>query len=682
MNSFELLQAMTELPNEQILSARDRLGYERTDDAVQKKHRKYTVLMVAAAILALLAGCAVAYLLNVQNLKVGEHHFYIPPAYDDSGNLIPAETRAPVTRISLQGANMEALAEWVAFTESYDRDGAIAGEADRTGSSWATVPDNYHITYGCYSQEMMDKLDELVDKYKLKLLSTYVICNYYESDVLLRSLGLESLLLPGSADIEYGSGYFFPEGSFDLSMTIQSGTGEWQHGTADISYRYSLKAYFDPVTGNLPASDSYTQWNYTTKNGQSVLLVLGEDTARIYADLPDAFISVYVDPCVLTDDEMSFLTASMLEELADLFDFSIQPQKPEMENVDRLKAEAQAHYESLLQERAAQWNAAQLAGYREFAMLALERSISPETMFYALCDINGDDIQELILDRVILSMANGASYQYFSLSDTGVPVPQFQACKDNVFEIYSDDPVISNRYSYYYKADGSCASFLIGLVYNCVKDVWYRTTDEGATLEQITAQEAQEIRDAYPAADFDWLPLKKYGEDVASIHYKDPYARYIASKMERYDNAGDYRYTLLDLNGDGTEELIAQDVEVSTHGEKYLMLSIHSVRDGKLWDIGGKYPSFAYLCEDNILEYTEDFGDNGTANEIHIFYRCTENGIEMIEKVKRDPVGGRWSHSAADAESKIISKEDAASILSAYKRIELEMKPFTEYPLR
>ena len=47
-------------------------------------------------------------------------------------------------------------------------------------------------------------------------LSTYISCEYYEGNVILGSLGLDGLIVPGKfVDVEYGGGYFFQEGTGD-----------------------------------------------------------------------------------------------------------------------------------------------------------------------------------------------------------------------------------------------------------------------------------------------------------------------------------------------------------------------------------------------------------------------------------------------------------------------------------
>ena len=70
--------------------------------------------------------------------------------------------------ISLSGyldtPESKALAEWNAFTESYDADGSII-------ASIGNQPTGFEETYGLYlvyTQEMADKLEEILAKYNLR----------------------------------------------------------------------------------------------------------------------------------------------------------------------------------------------------------------------------------------------------------------------------------------------------------------------------------------------------------------------------------------------------------------------------------------------------------------------------------------------------------------------------------
>ncbi len=104
-----------------------------------------------------------------------------------------------------------------AFCRDYDPDGAIVTANDNNELG---IPNPYYIPYGCYSWDMVDKLDEIVQKYDLKLLSPDVGCQYYESSVLFSSLGIDGVF---HGDVEYLSGYFYPEGNVQYRAAVPAG---------------------------------------------------------------------------------------------------------------------------------------------------------------------------------------------------------------------------------------------------------------------------------------------------------------------------------------------------------------------------------------------------------------------------------------------------------------------------
>ena len=282
------------------LSYIDRKFIEESEmDAMPKQGRRplRRPLLVAAivALMLLLVGCAVVYVLRMQNLTVGEYDPYIPVAYDEYGEIIPVETQRNPMYLSIQGVHMDALAEWLEFTENYDRDGTIMLEADKSGSEW-DLPDSYHLTYGCYSQEMIDKLEEIAAKYDLKLLSAYITCQRYDMDVMFQSLGFDGVMLDHSSiDVEYAGGDFYLQGSFWLELFLSMDGEHWKCDVAIVSVRYSNKNYFDPNISLVWDIDNYTQWDYTRNDGKQVLLALSKGAARIYADLGDAMMTVSLD---------------------------------------------------------------------------------------------------------------------------------------------------------------------------------------------------------------------------------------------------------------------------------------------------------------------------------------------------------------------------------------------------
>lgn len=681
MKPIDLLKSLGNVKDSYVISAEEfRQGKSQAQVKTISAKRVWLIAAIVALML-LLVGCTVVYLLRMQDLKVGEYSFYVPTEYDEDGNVIPHETHEPIIQLSLQGSNMEALKEWKAFTNTYDPELKIANEADRTGSAWE-LPDNYHLTYDCYSQEMVDKLNEIVEKYDLKLLSEYVGFNWWESRALLDSLSIDSLFYDDSG-VEYWDGDLHLEGTFDINILLTLDMGDWTWEQGMVSYRYSLKDYFDPLTGSMLESHDYQQWDYTRKDGKTVLLVLNEGTARIYADLPEAFVSVYLDPVIWENGEKVTMPPKVLEQFAELFDLDVNPVPADMESVEKYKAEALRQYEADRADAQAKHEAQYLKGYESFVEYRLAKNPSPSTLSYILYDVNGDEIEELIINCYeILSMKDGGSYKYCDLQQTGVMFPRFRPCEGNIFEVWTED--FGMYQHYFYQGNADSASFITGVTYDANEKCWYQNLTDGmdGQKKKITESEAHEIMDSYPHVDIDWLPLKRYGEPVLSITYKDPYARYIAQRIERYDDADTFEYTLMDLTGDGEPELITRESSYMGDGRKFYDLRVHTIRDGELWDFGIDLNHFAYVCEGGVLEESADDPERGQQESYWHYYRCTENGLESIEKVVRDPITMYWGHVVTGQEGKTVTEETAMAVRNSYKRIRLDMKPFEDYPLQ
>ena len=676
MKAMDLLVGFGSVKDSYVISAEEFRQGKKEAQIKRLSTRKMWLIAAVIALMLLLVGCAVIYVLRMQDMKVGEYSFYVPTEYDENGNVIPVETQEPITLLSLQGTNMEALAEWLAFTNSYDQDGTFLIEADGTGSEWE-LPDNYQLTYGCYSQEMVDKLDEIVNKYHLKLLSSYIPLNYYESSVLLNSLGLKGLVKTDpDVQVEYGDGDFHIEGTFTLNMEISLDMGDWSWEQGSASYRYSMKDYFDPLTGSMLESHDYTQWDYTRKDGKKVLLVLNEGTARIYADLPKAFISIYLDPVICVDGNEVSMTQDALQQLAELFDLSIEPQPTTMEQVEKYKAEAQAQYEADRAASRAEHEAMYAVGYKEFVEYRLGTVPNPENVSYVLYDVNGDGVEELIINSLdILSMKDGQSYKYFDLTNTGVFIGRFQPCEGNVFEVYCED--LGMYQHYFYQANAESASFITGVSHDASNGAWYLHSKDGAYTEnrkQITEEEAQRILDSYTRIEFRWLPLKRFGEPPVSMDYSDPYAQYIAEALVRYDNAKNYTYALMDLNRDSIEELITFQ---PGSGQDTASLRIFTIQNGELTQYAS---DVSYICAGGILEECEE--GQSDQGEYYAFYRCGATGPEFIEKIVRDPYTLYWGRVQAGQEGRTVREEEAMEVIASYQHLNLDMKLFTEYPMR
>lgn len=577
--------------------------------------------LVAAVIglMLLLVGCTVAYVLRLQDLKVAEYRPTTPTVYDENGDVISLPTLPQRTQITLQGANQEALAEWNIFCRDYDPDGAIVTANDNNELG---IPNPYYIPYGCYSWEMVNKLDEIVQKYDLKLLSPDVGCQSYESSVLFSSLGIDGVF---HGDVEYLSGYFYPEGTFNIALLFRPDTDQWPYEDNLAEYYYSVKEYFDPVYYEVADLENCTQWNYTRSDGRTVLLVMNDEWARIIADLQDALVTVSFASSKWDGGTKVQMTQSALEQISEQFDFSIQPHPADMTKVDTLMEAARAAYEA---ERAAAaenlYTQLYTKGYERYIQQILDTAdstYSRDGLFYSLYDLNGDGVMELLPGGKgssvveILSMRDGESYQYADfrkfifLSDL-----YFTVCENHVLELEKTKDNIA-EIRYYFRAEADGLTYLEGL--EKVENSWYSLpvspVEDPKTEVQtaITEQQAQAIIASYVPLETqpERQQMKRYGEPVKPIpSWTDPYAMYIAEALEWYEDSGKFAYALIDLNGDGIQELIARNVWTIPTGctEPEYALSVHTIVDGKRVLVSEA--SVTDVCEGGILMYSQKDG--------------------------------------------------------------------------
>ena len=645
--------------------------------------------LVAAVIglMLLLVGCTVAYVLRLQDLKVAEYRPTTPTVYDENGDVISLPTLAPRTQITLQGANQEALAEWNSFCRDYDPDGAIVTANDNNELG---IPNPYYIPYGCYSWEMVNKLDEIVQKYDLKLLSPDVGCQSYESSVLFSSLGIDGVF---HGDVEYLSGYFYPEGTFNIALLFRPDTDQWPYEDNLAEYYYSVKEYFDPVYYEVADLENCTQWNYTRSDGRTVLLVMNDEWARIIADLQDALVTVSFASSKWDGGTKVQMTQSALEQISEQFDFSIQPHPADMTKVDTLMEAARAAYEA---ERAAAaenlYTQLYTKGYERYIQQILDTAdstYSRDGLFYSLYDLNGDGVMELLPGGKgssvveILSMRDGESYQYADfrkfifLSDL-----YFTVCENHVLELEKTKDNIA-EIRYYFRAEADGLTYLEGL--EKVENSWYSLpvspVEDPKTEVQtaITEQQAQAIIASYVPLETqpERQQMKRYGEPVKPIPWTDPYAMYIAEALEWYEDSGKFAYALIDLNGDGIQELIARNVWTIPTGctEPEYALSVHTIVDGKRVLVSEA--SVTDVCEGGILMYSQKDG------LYYAFFRMKGTELELIEEIFQDSVQKYWWRvvEGENPQSSNCSEETARSYIAQYHPIELNMKPFSEYPL-
>lgn len=330
MNGKDLFLGLSHIDRRLIEEAETDMVPVRTHGVFRKP------LLVAAliALALLLVGCGVVYMLTMQNLKIGEQEVtYDVFDYDpDSGEAVAyvgkeTATRQVLTLTGLKGSpSYQATQEWFEFKKTYDPEYVIY---ESLGGNFPDYSRDYDA-YGPYTQEMVDKIDQIAAKYGLKLLGK--VSALHGGRLFYEESGIGSLLVPGSgAQVDVRSPSLYDGGSLHISlmfMTMPEEEGQWQKRMTTSLY-FTKKDCFNPFTMELEGSDSWREWNYTTASGYDVLMLRSDGVGWIVCDRPDATISLRVltghDVYTGEEWESDYMTDWQFQQVAEAIDFSMEP---------------------------------------------------------------------------------------------------------------------------------------------------------------------------------------------------------------------------------------------------------------------------------------------------------------------------------------------------------------------
>ncbi len=100
MTSIQLLKGFTGIDSELLVRVEQQTGRQKETKSHRGIHRPF-LLAALIALLLMLVGCGIVYVLHLQDLKIGEQTVS-QTQYDDSSNRI-GETEVNLDVLSLQG---------------------------------------------------------------------------------------------------------------------------------------------------------------------------------------------------------------------------------------------------------------------------------------------------------------------------------------------------------------------------------------------------------------------------------------------------------------------------------------------------------------------------------------------------------------------------------------------------
>ena len=670
MTGKDLLTAMSGIDGRYI--------EEAAPAAAPKTRSLRRPLLVAAAIAAalLLVGCGIVYALRLQDMSIGKATY--TQRFDDKGKAIdPVEKSMDIiTPYGRSGdAIQQALKEWYEFQESYDQDHALmTNEPDIPN-----IPNQYEYTYSCYTQEMVDKVNEIAAKYDLKLLEGWIPFQRYQSDIFLEETGIRSLLRQDSdAQITGMAGMLYLPYNFGMDFELVTENA----GKLMTSYGYARKDYFPSASAGGMDIDAYEQWDHTTPGGTKLLLALsGKGQGKIIAEQENAMIMISIDgnrslSHTNYPDASEVMTKAELESIADQFDYSIQPKEVNKAVVEEKLAAAEADYQAE--------HAYVPETYTDFSEYLKKNVYIPdESRQYVFHDLNGDGTDELLLGQ------DGAFIDCLEMKSGEVVLHGYAEsylCEGNVLEQYSAPDTYWNgeTHTYFAFADGTAVFKDDGELGNVIASIqrrdsqWYRYADPyGLKSTEISQDEAAAIMAKYPRLQLDWKPLMDYPLDESGLTLgsylkakdvqpsDDELLRIYKDCLSRQDSFYTH-YRIMDINGDGVKDLL-----LSGDGERYW--DIWTYRYGNLIPLA--IMDF-YLCENNVMERVELFHEEaGVEIDGTSFFRYNGFDLETLDFVAYSKATASWQ---SDYYGTTMSEADAKAILAKYSRVDQGMQPISQ----
>ena len=668
MTTEELTDLLGKVKDKYILEA------ETSKNCVnfKKKSGKKIILISAAAAALLLVGCAAA-MVGLRDRVIGQETYEYP-----AGHNTAAETQSVISLFGYQGTpSYQAVQEWFQFLQTYDPEQKLLDENNMQG-----IPENYQITYSCYTQEMVDKVNEIAEKYGLKVMGTLELVQRGQEETLFNALGIDGLCSKNAkADTTFMGGYFYPEGAFkvDLDVTLAEEDALWPDRVWTRVF-YTQKGNFDPKYLSLPGNP-IEEWNYQTREGVQVQIAMDDAGAYIFAEQPDAYMTVSLSAeTLLNANTDGHLSRQAMEQLADVYDFSITPHGPK--DMEALKAELRAAEEKTaaedVHEEVITYD--KTKNYAEF-LLDYNRWMDGNA-YYALMDLNEDGKEELLLGSTedtfqkVVTTVDGVLTDYLYASNG-------QLCEGQAVRVVSYDSYEISYYSFQgvYNIKDEM-KLLDWLKYD--QDSWYHGKEPYVEkAKQITKEEAETIINSYRVIPVKLQPILDFPVGDATLEEvsiqrskalsEEQILEFYAKPIQRNREKGRVRYQyymLRDITGDGIPELFAGSApDITT--------DIFTIENGKLRTVSAWRSMQLY--ENNIL------GTLSTPPEAerYAFYAVKDGTLQWRETIEESRTSGKYFHSCAEAPlvKEEITKEEFKDIKASYGPVKMDMKPISEFPL-
>ena len=682
MNPMDIMKGLNGIKDSFVMDAQDFRQGKRKGRSVPPK--KIWLIAAIIALTLLLVGCTVVYVLRLQDLAFGQ----------DTQEVLGSDVQDR-TLLSLQGVKgtpgYQATKEWHEWLKTYDPDDRIYHSQEAFSEDFG---DDYYA-YNLYTREMKDKLDEICHKYHLNLLGKM----YVDPDeaAACKALGIQGILRSDArAQTNFGSVRYYADGSFTVEGKMTLETQVWPYEEI-VTFSCCRKDSFSDLYGSVGPEGTYEEWTYTTTQGVDVLLVLEQRNAMNQQVFLMADRGEYVFTFHALEYDREWMREA-LEAYAEAFDFTIQPQKVHQEDLAQTQQRREEADEDIAQGLDKRAHSYSDLGYDARIKSRMEFITHPSQLGFCLMDLNGDGVEELIVGE------NGYIIAIYTKRDDGTQyiMSPTIAYPSVVYESYSyvsgmgfgsggsatymylcADNVIANVFVC---ADGSVAYHFVkgengsfvwdkSIVHYTENSEYYRGNawvlyPESPAYGSVPSTEAEfnEILRSHPRLPITLTPITQYplaDSSPSGIGMPDEvYSSYGAIFQNWEAPLNGWNYSLLDLDGDGQDELFLT---------KGAWKGVLTVKNGKVKIL--ECGQDIRICKGNYILHTCSYLDGNSATSV---YKVQNGNAVLVDYVRYDnSLENPWLYAtdAQDESLKPITRQQYEGILSKYVAMTPEMHP-------
>lgn len=341
MNSSDILDIIGETPEKYIFDA---VSAYNAESAVKHKPalKRFALIAAIIAALMLLMGSAVVCVMKMLDFNIGT--FYQKHPVLDEYMQYQGEETVTQQVLAVSGLKdspaFRASQEWYAFVQNYDPDWKIY---DSVIQNLPDFPEEY-TEYGLYTQAMKEKVDEILDKYRLK--PTGATLEFRTVKNLCTALGIEKTMTTSNGvGMRANGGGCWSNGNFYLNFNItlpEDNKAVLSQTMGDIWWYRKDCFSTDFIFRDLDAG--WKEWNYSTDSGHRALIVRSSSDWRgwIIFAREEGMLVARVETTKYqgynvdgrTWYDTAYMTDRQMEQVADAVDSVIHPRLVTVEDAD------------------------------------------------------------------------------------------------------------------------------------------------------------------------------------------------------------------------------------------------------------------------------------------------------------------------------------------------------------